>query len=144
MGLLLVKQRPDVASELSLYLPKAAPFANDHNQIKTFWPLFCQTQNIDPDHFVGRLYKSSLVDTRRLFISVLLHLYYPNVFLQPEGIPLLSYGFYKKMAAVLDVHRVTLYGMVREVVDWEKRYDDYKQRVAELTEKVKELSNGCT
>lgn len=138
---LLIAKRPDVASELMAeFFPKTEPFAKDFDQINLFFQLFCKVQNLSPDDFSGPLYKSHKVDQRRLFISSILHLYCPDAFIRPED-PLISYGLLTRLCDVLRLTKPGIHKLIRQVVLWETEYDDYQQKVAELTTLLKQLIN---
>lgn len=143
LGKLLVSKRPEIAGELyATYFPRQDPFETDHAKIRTYYLLFCKAQKIEPNDFVGRLHKSTKVQQRRLFISVLLHLYYPDVFLQPGDTIIVKHGFIQKIADVLSLSRQSVSFMVKEQVQWEKRYDDYRESVDHTITQLKAIVNA--
>lgn len=79
LGKLLSKQKPELAEELSQYLPASRqPIESDLTKVPFYFQSFCAIQQIDPKEYTGALYKSSKIDKRRFFIAVMILLYHPR------------------------------------------------------------------
>ncbi len=94
---------------------------------------------IEKEAYSGALYKSSKVDVRRLFVAAMVHLYQPQIYHQPE-ISLGKNGFVMTLAGVLKQHEANVSAMIREVISWEREYDDFKEKVTNVVAKLKEAA----
>lgn len=141
LGRLLGKKYPDLARELLATYKDHPPLETDHQKIPTFFKIFCFHLSVDEKELLGPLYKTSKVDVRRLFVACMTHLYYPHVYHQPpEEINLSKKGFVSSLSRALQQQEPNISVMIREVIAWEKDYDDFKEKVYSIVEKLKEVA----
>jgi hypothetical protein len=135
LGKLLVKKNPALADEyLSLYKTHS-PKEIDNTKISFYFYSFCEVMEITPETYLGPLHKSSKVDIRRLFVACMVHLYQPHVFYQPiDEINLSKKGFVMHLSRTLQQQESNISTMIREVIAWEKDYDDFKEKVHGIIE----------
>lgn len=135
---MLVKKNPDLASEYLSTYKNYEPLEEDYKKIRLFFSSFCQFNGINENEYLGPLYKTSKVDMRRLFIAAMTHLYYPQVYFQPiDEINLSKKGFVSSLSKTLIQHEANISVMIREVIAWEKDYDDFREKVQLTVEKLK-------
>jgi hypothetical protein len=142
LGRLVLQKDPETAHKLmSLYLPEQQPTETDLSKINSFFTIFCELQDINPEDLRGPVYKSWKVDTRRKFVAAMVHLYYPQAFLVPmDSIDAVT-GLVKNISIVLKQDMGNTSKMIRQAVIWEGQYEDFERSVKEIIEK---LSNGST
>jgi hypothetical protein len=141
LGFLLLKQKPDVANELlEDYMPKREAPESDILKIEQFYQRFCQLKGLDAEEIRGPLYKTSKVEIRRQFIAAILHLYIPYVYDQPdEYIMIGKSGVAKKLSDVFCITKASITTMIREVIFFEKQYQDFSELVASI---IKEMTHA--
>lgn len=137
LGKLLIQKEPETAKKLiTTYLPAEQPVETDFSKIGGFFIRFCEIRGIDPENHVGPSYKSEKVDVRRMFISAMVHLYYPKAFQQPiESIDVVT-GLVKNIALVLKQDTGNVSKMIRQAIIWEKQYQDFEAAVSSIVEKL--------
>lgn len=137
LGKLLLKNKPDIAQELiKTYLPEQPPKESDFSKIKDLFSRFCKIQNIEPEEHLGPVYKSDKVSMRRLFVATMVHLYNPQVYFQPLDSIVLSNGFVTAITRVLSQNKGNTSKMIREVIIWEKQYEDFATSVSQTITKL--------
>lgn len=141
LGKLLLQKEPETAHKLiTTYISAEQPTETDFTKIDSFFVKFCNLQNIEPEDHKGPLYKSDKVDTRRKFISAMVHLYYPQAFTQPiDSIDVVT-GLVRNISIVLKQNQGNVSKMIRQAIIWEKQYEDFSLSVTNIIEK---LTNGA-
>jgi hypothetical protein len=140
LGRLLVKKHPDVAQSLLATLNHTAS-EDDITKIDLYFIRFCTLQGIAKESYYGAVYKTSKVDVFRLFIASMVHLYFPEVYFQPiEELNLKKNGFVTAIAVATGQHTANVSSRIREVVLWEKEYDDFREKVVTMVEKLKNVA----
>lgn len=138
MGKIFIEKEPAIAGKLiSMYLPKTEPAEKDYSKIPAYFISYCQVQGLRPQDYVGNLYKSSKVHVRRTFIACILHIYAPQLFFQPVDELILDRVELSKTLSDLFLQKKSnISTMIREVVMWEKQYEDFAENVNEIIEKI--------
>lgn len=137
LGKLFLQKHPEQAKEIiSQYLPESPPAETDYSKINTFFLRFCALESINPDEYTGRLYKTSKIDVRKKFIAVIIHLYCPQAFIQASDSLTLNRGLVKTLAQVFDQTVANVSINIREVIVWEKQYEDFSRSVHLVIEKL--------
>jgi hypothetical protein len=140
LGRLVVKKHPDIAASLLLSLSHI-PSQVDISKINAYFDRFCCLQGIEKQTYFGPVYKTSKVDMFRLFIASMVHLYYPEIYFQPiEELNLKKNGFVTAIATATGQQTSNVSSRIREVVLWEKEYDDFKEKVVTIVEKLKNVA----
>jgi hypothetical protein len=130
---ILTQREPEIASKIiSLYIPTASPLETDLEKITGFLGLFCKLQNIHPLDCQGALYKSSKIEQRRIFIGVIAQMYGAETRLLPTY---LSKALFYDQSHVIKTMKESKfrYGL----------YDDFKQAVDDLIQKMREAEHGA-
>lgn len=142
MGRELWNKLPHMA--LSFLKPyfSAEPFDYNFTKIEDhYMPAFCSLYGIEKTQIQGPLYKSKKVDIRKLFIASMIHIYCPHIYFQhPSEINLSKRGFVMWLSQALNQPDSNVSGSIREVVAWEKDYDDFRDRVSMIVEKLKSIA----
>lgn len=107
------------------------PSQTDLALIEKYYFLFCKANKVNPVDFTGSIREGGKVETRKVFVSAMLRIYNPQVYMQSES-PVLSVGFIKQISGVLKLNTGYMSRMVREVILMEKVYDDYLEQVNKL------------
>lgn len=138
LGLVLCQTKPDIANELiSQYIPKQEPIEKDLNKISDFFLSFCQINNLNPKDFIGPIYKSSKVEMRRRFVASIIHIYAPHLYDQPVDFMIMGKTeLSKKLGITLSIKKPNMTTLVREVILWEKQYEEFAASVADITLKL--------
>lgn len=138
IGKIFIQKEPQIAAKLiDLYLPKTEPVEKDYSKIPAYYIDFCRVQGLLPQDYIGALHKTSKVNVRRVFIAVMLHLYEPVLFQQPvDDLILNREGLSKNLSNLFQVRKHSISATIREVVMWEKQYDDFSSSVNEIIEKL--------
>jgi len=122
----LTKTRPELATEIiNEYIPEETPKETDLSKIGYYFTAFSNVE-----------YTESKVDVRRYFVAAMIHLYCPQVLRQPLDSIILKYGFVKALSGVLDQKDANISNMIRQVITWEKNYEDFEKKVSELVIKM--------
>lgn len=132
LGRLLLTHQPDLAKELLTTYGRSAISSDDLSRIDNLFQSFCRLRNIIPEQYTGALYKTSKVEERRLFISVILHIYSPQVFSQPAGSIFPNLGLVTKLSSLFKHSKGNVSGMIRKVIAWESAYDDFAGKVSAI------------
>ena len=136
LGLVLMQTDPERAKKIiSIYI-NPEPRFHDYSLIPLFFYSFCKIRGIDPDKFQGPLFKTSMTDTRRLFISSMIRLYNPQIYNQPNNCILVRKGFSQAMAKLLGLAGSNMSKTIRDCVMQEKLYDNIKNQVSEIVERL--------
>lgn len=138
LGKIFIQKEPNIAAKLiDLYLPKLEPIEKDYTKIPAYYIDFCRVQQIKPQDYIGALHKTSKVNVRRIFIAVMLHLYEPGLFQQPvDDLILNREGLSKNLSNLFQVKKHSISATIREVVMWEKQYDDFSSSVNQIIERI--------
>lgn len=144
LGLLLCQTKPDIANELiSSYIPQQEPLEKDLEKIESFFKHFCHLRNIHPKDCIGPVYKSSKVELRRRFVASILHIYAPHLYDQPVDFLIMGKTeLSKRLSHVLQMKKCNVATLVREVILWEKQYEEFASSVADITLKL--MNHGST
>ena len=144
LGKLLVMRHPEVAQRLLVQIEHDPPLT-DLSRIPELYTVFCELINVDPPTFRGPLFSTNKVDIRRLFVSVILHLYNPQVYSHPSNNIIIPHnGFIKTLSEFFHVNRGYMSRFIRETIVMEKVYEEYRQKVEQIREGIinKTLPNG--
>jgi hypothetical protein len=137
LGRLVLQKEPETARKLlSIYLPQEKPVEDDFSKIPDLFLKFCTANDIDREDYFSSASKSSKVSTDRLFIAVVLHLFNPAVYNQPTDQIILRYGLVRSIGLVLKQKESNVSTMIRQVILWEKQYEDFAGSVKEIIEKL--------
>lgn len=126
IGKVLCKTKPDVASEIEELI--AAGEEIDHSKIFSFFAKFDMVKPLEVD----------LVTQRRIFITMMLKLYYPVAL--TKGLFILKKAFRKNIATCFGCHGTAITRNSRECVVLYKAYQDFRIQVDHLLEKVKDAA----
>jgi hypothetical protein len=127
LGRLLVKHRPEIAASL---ISEQETRETDFAKIPKYLKQFCKYKGVKiSDH----------INYRREFLSVMLHLYNPQVYNQPTDSIKLNKGFVLHVSIAVQQDNGNTSRMIREVISLEKIYENFRVEVAAslqfLTEK---------
>lgn len=136
LGKLLVTRHPEVATDLLKEVSASEPHEKDFGKMSNYFNVFCRIMNIQPTEYRGSLRKTYKTNVRRLYVSVMLHLYSPGSFLHPANNIIITHGFIKSISEVLDTDESYMCLLSREVISMEKFYDDYKISVEKTRKKI--------
>jgi len=140
LGRLVVKKYPDIAQTLLATL-NHEPSESNISKIEGFFLSFCKLQGINKETYFGPVYKTSKVDVFRLFTAAMIHLYYPEIYFQPiEELNLKKNGFVTALARATGQHAPNVSSRIREVVAWEREYDDFREKVLCMVERLKNIA----
>jgi hypothetical protein len=142
IGKELWKKLPEAAKlAIKPYL-SAEPFDYNFTRMEEHYLIaFCSLQGIDKDYIQGPLFKSSKVDIRKLFIASMLHIYCPHVYFQPPNeINLSKKGFVMWLSKAVNQPESNVSGAIREVVAWERDYDEFRNKVCSIVESLKNIA----
>jgi hypothetical protein len=142
MGRELWNKLPLLATSLLKPYLSADPFDYNFTKIEDHYLFaFCSLYGITKKELQGALFKSSKVDIRRLFIASMVHIYCPHVYFQHSSeINLSKRGFVMWLSKALDQQESNVSVLIREVVAWEKDYEEFKDRVSLIVEKLKNIA----
>ena len=73
MAKLVIRKHPDIASEILVSLPEHP--SGDLSLISGYFKLYCNIIETDPMHIQGAVYKSSITEKKKIFISAMMVLY---------------------------------------------------------------------
>ena len=132
LGKLLVKRHPELATELMQEVTEDEPQETDLSKIESYFQSFCEQMNIDPHEYKGGVKKRSKTHIRRLFVSVMIHIYQPQSFRQPTNQIIITYGFNRTISQVLGLNEAYMCRVVRDAIGVEKIYQDYREQVDEI------------
>jgi hypothetical protein len=140
LGRMVAKKHPDIAAQLLSTLNHTAT-ETDIQKITLYYDQFCELQGIERNEYFGAVYKTSKVDIFRLFIASMIHLYYPEIYFQPiEEINMKKEGFVTALANSIGQPTSNVSNRIREVIQWENQYDDFKNKVFDMVEKLKNVA----
>lgn len=142
LGKLLIRDHPEIASNLYAVHCQPQPTETDLSKIPALFHKFCKIKGISPDECTPDTYcpgKCTGKHFRLLFVAVALHLYKPEIFNQPTGSFVIFGGFCITLTRLFNYQsRSKVSEIVREAVSWEKHYDDFRAEVERITELLKE------
>lgn len=143
LGRLLTKVRPDIAKELVAYYysEQPQPLERDLSKITEYFLLYCRLEKLDPEQYIGNLYKSSLVDVRRYFIAAMLHMYRPKFFYSLHGPERYRDGLSRKLADILEMDQSFVNKTIKQIVVWQKCDETFKARVEGIVLQLKQEEN---
>lgn len=136
------KKLPMLAQKILKPYLTAVPYDTNFNKIERYYlPAFASLIGINPEYIQGPIFKSTKVDIRKLFMAAMIHIYCPHVYYQhPSEINLSKKGFVMCLSGALKIPESNTSGAIREVVAWEKDYDDFRAKVHLLVEKLKDIA----
>lgn len=73
IGKQVVKQHPDIAIGILESVKK--PLSTDLEKIPSYFNIYCLHAGIDPQELKGPVYKSSLTELKKVFISSMMNIY---------------------------------------------------------------------
>lgn len=140
LGRLVMNKLPFYAKELLSPYLNNIPQEIDHSKIPGYFTLFCKVMDLKEDEYTGPLQKSSKVDMRRIFIAAMIHLYQPVLYHQKDFFVILrKTGFMLTLAQTLHQFESNISNTIREVILWEREYDDFKEKVNSAIEKLAQV-----
>jgi hypothetical protein len=148
LGKLLFQKKPEIAQELLAFLPTQAPAETDLSKIPEYFRRFCEVKDIDPKDYTGSLYKSKKVYERRIFVAAMVHLYNPEAYLRPIDFIRQHRGLTRALCEAFCIKAGSwstsgnVSNMIREVIIWEKNYDDFAEAVSNIITQITTI--GCT
>lgn len=129
LGKILAQKQPEVATQLiSDYLPKEQAPQSDFTKIPQFY-----------SHLIESGFPetcTSEVSFRRLFIATMVRLYIPQSIQVSEVKFKMPDGFIKQFCLLFNLHSGNATNLVRQIIVWEKSYDDFRQQVDEVMVKI--------
>lgn len=135
LGKLLANHHPDMARQLlERFCPDIQPPEQDLSVMKDYFTRYCRLRDLEPNEYRGPLFKSGKVKERKIFIGVMLHLYDPRVYYQPQDSIILRKGLVKELCGVLDYHMCEISKHIREALLFEKIYEEFRTEVGRMTE----------
>jgi hypothetical protein len=142
IGRELWNKLPHLAKSLLKPYLSAEPFDFDFTKLEDHYLVaFSSLHGIVKSDLQGPLFKSSKVDIRKLFIASMLHIYCPHIYFQHANeINLSKRGFVMWLAKALDQPESNISAAIREVVAWEKDYDEFRDKVFVIVEKLKNIA----
>ncbi len=149
IGKLLLIRMPEVAEDLlkihqdeKAKLDEAKPLEIDHEKIFLYFINFCKIKKREPFEYIGYTRDRNRVAERLEFVAVILHLYNPSLFVASKeflllkGYGIAGNGLTRSLSRVLSVYDSNACRMVRQVIFMEKTYEDFKEKVNELFNKL--------
>jgi hypothetical protein len=125
IGRLVATRKPEIIDELMVgYL---RPPQTNFNKIEGYYTKFT---NINPSSSSLK----ELVESRRIFIAVMFHLYQPEVFTNKSVY--IKPGLGKAISKEVGVQDYNLSKMLREIIVMERAYDDFKDKVLKILEVI--------
>lgn len=115
IGKEVINNHPDIASVILEQMP--APMCNDLSKIPHYLIIFCQAISIDPSSIRGPVYKSSIAEIKKMFVSAMVTLYNE------------PHCFSKEISLVLDQDPSITSRMIREVKFRYKKDEDFINKV---------------
>lgn len=142
IGRLLARQQPDVAAELLSSIQPQPPHDTDQENIPYYFLTFCKIQNIESQELSLSRYNSEMVAAKKLLIACVLHIYCPVVFNQPVGLQNVKWGIVSRLSKSLHNTKPAISMLIQEVVTQYKVYDDFRDQVDMIVEKIKGGGDG--
>jgi hypothetical protein len=136
IGWFLARTDPQKAASIIDTYIKPAPRCNDFEQIPAFLQHFSQLKDIQPIQIKGALMKRQLVDTRKLFISVMIRIYNPQVYNHPKDGMVFTYGFSIYLAELLQLKQSHISRTIRECIMEERVYEQTRRAVDEIEKQL--------
>jgi hypothetical protein len=145
LGRLLALTEPATAERLiTTYLPRETAIQSDLSVIPAYFITFCDLRGIHPEDYIGPLFKTSKVDIRRLFVAVMLKMYYPGMY----NMPIVDFsligrtGFSKAITQLFQAKKENIFKTIREVIIWKNEYDDFAFLVDQAIEQLVTKEQG--
>lgn len=137
LGRLLTQKNPELANDYFTTYLEGSPIETDlsHETLAGYFIAFCHIQDIkNPEQYQGAIHKTSMVDVRRTFIGVVLHLYCPQVYNQPIEHLNIQRGMVKNLSFLFKMEPINVSRMIREVVTMDRVYEGFKEKVTSIVE----------
>jgi hypothetical protein len=128
LGKIVYHRRPDMAKEFLPQIPGKGRLS-DFTKMPILFQSYCKNAEINPDEYRGHIGKMDKVDTRRVFVSTMLHVFIPEVYSHPLDSPIIPFGFNKQLCETIGIGKGPVSRLIREVIIQERAYDDYKLKV---------------
>jgi hypothetical protein len=136
VGKTLVAVDPVKAKEITdLHFSGPQPLESDLDKIEKYFVTYCRLRRIPIKRFHDQEYKLRRPDERRLFLSVMLRMYNPQVY---HGKMQLSRGFVSVISKILKYQASNVSMLIRDVIDRERIFKDYRNKVGMLILKMYE------
>lgn len=134
LGRLVMEKEPELADE---YLrPYSVIMERDLKQIPDLFKRYCEIEGIDKYDYYNGMPTRKKMEIRRIFTAAMIHIYYPGIY-QQSIINIGNFGFGYALSDVLSQHGSNVSKTIKKVVFWEKNYQDFKEKVLSVTEKLK-------
>lgn len=127
IGKLLINQSPGMVNRLLSPYFKETPCEQDLSKIKGYYYLFCAINDINED---------ATVQQRRLFIASMIRIYNPQVHDQPTHQISLRHRLVRCISEALKQKESNVSTMIREVICWERSYEEFAQEVSVMIQKL--------
>jgi hypothetical protein len=147
LGKVLSERHPDLANELLATYCNISALDSNLSHIPIYYQQFCDHVRVDPNQYKGKLYVHEKMEIRKLFVSSLLRIYVPQVYLQPKNYIVIPTGFLRHMNEAIQAGVPNLSRTIRQVILDEKVYDEYKIKVDSIVDHIlslKQLRHGKT
>jgi len=140
-----MKHHPDLANQMLETFCHLNGHDSDFSNIKHYYHEFCQHVKVLPEEHKGPVWKRNKMEVRRLFISVMIRIYCPNLHRQHSSGLVYPYGFSRKISQTLNVGEDSISKLIRQVVADEKVYEDFRLKVDDIVDNIfslKQLRGG--
>lgn len=141
LGKLLLKKRPEVASELMMYLNSDSSETR-LDLIPQYFQTYCRIKNIDPFNCTGKLDTHAKMRDRRVFIAAILVMYCKQVYQQPTDQLVLPYGIVKKLEKCLSISKAYASVIIRQVINEHRIYEDFREEVTGIIPVLNTMDHG--
>ena len=129
LGQTLMNTMPDLANELLTTHCNGNPLDSDLYNIPKYYRTFCAAHNINPGEHSGAVYTREKVDLRKVFVCCILHIYSPQVFVQPTEFIVVRHGLVRSLSSSINQEQGNVSKMIREVITLQDVYQEFKERV---------------
>lgn len=130
LGWLLIRHKPELAQELLGSYSDQRPTLSDAEgrMIGRYYSAFVKiTYQVD----LGKP-----TNARRLFIGAMIRIYHPGLHQQPADALMIRPGLVSQLARVTLQKEANVSTMIRQVLFQEKVYDDFREQVDLITQKL--------
>lgn len=135
IGRLLAITQPEKARELLSHYGNTTSETPSLQLIPHYFTRFCQTQNLSAHNFIGSTNRES-ADQRRLFVSVMIRIYSPWIHQQHSKVIRPPRGLITAISKELGCGKNAISMQLREVIIQERVYEEYREKVQELTKQI--------
>jgi hypothetical protein len=139
IGRLLKRLHPEIATSIIEQYIRPSEDPCDFSQIPDIFDKFCLLNEISPKDIKGPLEKRAQFDNRKLFISVMIRIFNPQIHHHPQDAIILRPGFNSQISTFLGIGQYVTTKTIRIAIVHERVYEEYRERVDEITTKLKAL-----